>query len=93
MKSANLSTVLDDLEVSKGSLVLPPNRSIFSARMIATLIEYQNPNEALSIRTIQRAIAAIEAPPVQWFGNTPYYDRRYTKAALIYLKFKVDSDV
>jgi hypothetical protein len=92
MKSANLEAVLDDLDTSRGSIYLPPNRSEYSARMIAHLIECQLPKEALSLRTIQRAIADIGAPPIKWVSNTPYYDRLYAKAALLYLKFKVEDD-
>jgi hypothetical protein len=60
--------------------------------MIVYLIECQLPKDALSLRHIQRAIADIGAPPTKRVSNTPYYDRRYTKAALLYLKFKVEDN-
>ena len=95
MKSANLDLVFDDLEVARGSLVIPKNRSDYSVRMIAKLIEIQNPKDAVSIRTIQRAIAAIKDLGLEhllsptYKQNTPYYGRFACELILTHLKFTV----
>lgn len=87
MKSANLTQELIDLRV-KGYVELPDLDS-FSVNDILIIIKSYCPQKAVCDRTVQRAIARVEAPPVQWVGNAPYYNRLYTEAVLILLKFKV----
>ena len=93
MKSANLESVLDDLDESRGCIKIPPSRSDYSARMIAKLIEIQSPKDTISIRTIQRAIAdlkdlGLELNPT-YKQNTPYYGRFVCELILEQLKFTV----
>lgn len=87
MKTANLEQELIDLRV-KGAIQLPKLDS-FCVRDICLIIERFCPQAKLCPRTIQKAIRACEAKPVQWIGKAPYYSRLYVKAALIYLKFEV----
>lgn len=96
MKVANLEQDLCDLEVSRGLLELPSNRSDYSVRMIAKLIALQSPNDAVSVRTIQRAIAQLrdledlkDLLNPTYKANTPYYGRLAAELILIQLKFKV----
>lgn len=90
MKTANLERELIDLRV-KGVIQLPELDS-FCVKDICLIIERFCPQTKLCPRTIQKAIQRIEAPPIQWVGNAPYYSRLYVKAALIYLKFEVKDD-
>lgn len=87
MKTANLEQELINLRV-KGAIQLPELDS-FCVRDICLIIERFCPQAKLCPRTIQKAIRACKAEPVQWVGNAPYYSRIYAKAALIYLKFEV----
>ena|GEM_PF-5737291 len=87
MKTANLEQELIDLRV-KGAIQLPELDG-FCVKDICLIIERFCPQAKLSSRTIQKAIRACDAEPIQWIGNAPYYSRLYVKAALIYLKFEV----
>lgn len=93
MKSAELEQKLDEIEV-KGCVQIT-DRPLFSARMIAELIRYSCPLEAVSLRRVQQIAQELTqkgAPSLQnpqMCGNTPYYSRRATEMILKKLKFKV----
>lgn len=91
MKNATLEAEIEQLEI-KGWVEIP-NRSAFSVRMIAKMIDVQCPMTSPSIKTIQRAIAKLRGYDISLtgtlVGNTPYYDRFTTEMILAELKFKV----
>jgi predicted DNA-binding transcriptional regulator YafY len=94
MKSAIFPDEVDelqDLEI-KGWIQLPDNRKSFSVAMIVFLLGKQCPLQAVSRRTVQRAIADLRNIGVElnsvMSGNTPYYDVFATKVILTNLKFK-----
>ena len=95
MKNAVLDAETDELDrlEVKGCIQLPENRKAFSVAMILLLLNDQCPLEAVSRRTVQRAIADLRNLGIQlnsiMSGNTPYYDAFSTELVLTQLKFKV----
>ncbi len=91
MKNATLERELEDMQI-KGWVQIPDIPS-FSVRMIAKIIEASCPLNAVSLRTIQRAIADLREIGVPLTGSmistTPYFDRFSTKLIIVQLKFKV----
>jgi hypothetical protein len=87
MKSANLKEKLVDLDV-KGCIELP-DLSLYSVKSISKIIELCCPTEAVSTRTIQRAIKALDLEPEAMIGNAFYFCQLHAEAILLYLKFKV----
>jgi predicted DNA-binding transcriptional regulator YafY len=93
MKNAG-QTLEKELEaIEFKGYVLLADRPSFSLRMIERMIEISCPQEAVSLRTIQRAVESLRLLGVELSsclkGNTPYFDLFSTELILLELKFKV----
>jgi hypothetical protein len=91
MKNATLERELEDMRI-KGWVQIPDIPS-FSVRMIAKIIDASCPLNAVSLRTIQRAIVELRKLGVALdstlISTTPYFDRFSTELIILQLNFKV----